>query len=152
MERDRVVVGVDGSPGSILALRWALGDARRRDADVEVVMCWHPPYMVEASGYGLGYLTEEELTADARATLEACLNEVEPELAAAREGGLRVSTALIEGSPGPTLVTESKGAALLVVGRHGRISLAHWLLGSVSRHVAEHAHCPVVIAAPVHND
>jgi nucleotide-binding universal stress UspA family protein len=56
-----------------------------------------------------------------------------------------VTGRLLEGAPGPTLVSESKGAALVVVGRRGRGGLTRLLLGSVSRHVADHAECPVVV-------
>ena len=38
--RSRVVVGVDGSPGADEALRWAVGEAVRRDAILEVTSCW----------------------------------------------------------------------------------------------------------------
>lgn len=38
---ERVVVGVDGSETSRGALRWALDEARRQQASVEVVHAWH---------------------------------------------------------------------------------------------------------------
>jgi len=38
-----VVVGVDGSDGSIGALRFALDEARIRGAGVKVVNAWHIP-------------------------------------------------------------------------------------------------------------
>src|SRR5690349_12837598 len=39
----RVVVGVDGSPGSLTAFRWARDEAVRRDDTLEAVICWHAP-------------------------------------------------------------------------------------------------------------
>jgi len=44
----RIVVGVDGSPGSEKALRRAITQARLADADVEAVASWQDPV---ASGY-----------------------------------------------------------------------------------------------------
>ena len=39
----RIVVGVDGSPGSVRALRWALDEARTLSASVDAVFAWHYP-------------------------------------------------------------------------------------------------------------
>ncbi len=40
---ERIVVGVDGSSGAQQALEWAVEEARRRNAVVEVVHAWHFP-------------------------------------------------------------------------------------------------------------
>lgn len=40
-----IVVGIDGSEPSHRALRWALEEARLRQAAVEVVHAWHVPYV-----------------------------------------------------------------------------------------------------------
>jgi nucleotide-binding universal stress UspA family protein len=64
--------------------------------------------------------------------------------------GLEIEQRLVEGEPGDALVDASASAELVVVGSHGRLGLRAALLGSVSRHVASHAACPVVVvkAAP----
>jgi nucleotide-binding universal stress UspA family protein len=56
-----------------------------------------------------------------------------------------VTGRLLEGAAGPTLETESKDAAVVVVGRRGRGGLTRLLIASVSRHVTDHAECPVVV-------
>jgi len=51
----------------------------------------------------------------------------------------------VEGDAGDALVAESASAELVVVGSHGRSGLKAAILGSVSRHVVDHAACPVVV-------
>ena len=46
----RIVAGVDGSPSSICALRWAISQAQLTGAAVEAVIAWH--YPVPTGGYG----------------------------------------------------------------------------------------------------
>jgi nucleotide-binding universal stress UspA family protein len=145
MERERIVVGVDGSVGAQRALRWALDEAVRRSADVEIVCCWPLSFVSMSSGYAIGSLTDEEVAAAGHGyidkTVAACREEIETGKAL-RVG---VSTAVLEGDAASSLISESKEAALLVVGRRGHGGLSRLVLGSVSRHVASHAHCPVVV-------
>jgi nucleotide-binding universal stress UspA family protein len=87
----------------------------------------------------------------------ATARDVLAEAAAAALGddtGLEIEQRLVEGDPGDALVDASASAELVVVGSHGRSGLRAALLGSVSRHVASHAVCPVVVvkAAPSDDD
>jgi nucleotide-binding universal stress UspA family protein len=145
MDRERVVVGVDGSAVASAALRWGLDEARRRGADVDVVLSSHLPQLAETSGYAMGYFTPDEMTADAQRTLADVMAAVDADVRAANAEGRHVTARPLTGPPGPNLVTESKGAALLVVGRSGHGSLARLVVGSVSRYVTKHATCPVVV-------
>jgi nucleotide-binding universal stress UspA family protein len=142
---ERIVVGVDGSVGSKAALLWAIAEARTRHADLEIITCWHPPYLAEASGYGVAYLTVDDMTAEMRQRLELLLHEVDEDLRQLITDGQNVTDRLLEGEPGTRLVTESKGASMLVVGRRGNSTIMRLLLGSVSAHAACHATCPVVV-------
>ncbi len=47
----KIVVGVDGSESSITALRWALGEARLRGSEVEVIHTWSLTPMVDPMGF-----------------------------------------------------------------------------------------------------
>jgi nucleotide-binding universal stress UspA family protein len=143
MERERIVVGVDGSAGSRLAVRWALGEAWHRRADVELISCWHIPYV--ADGYARAFVTPEDMSGEARADIDRVMTAFDRDIELLREQGQHIDTRILEGPAGPTLETESKGADLLVVGRRGRSPIGRLLLGSVSRHVAAHATCPVVV-------
>jgi nucleotide-binding universal stress UspA family protein len=151
-DRDRVVVGLDGSAESLAALRWAIAEARHRHADVDVITCWYPPLVAVASGYQIGFLEADEYSAGARYALDAALASVAADVEEAAADGRSVAGRLLEGAPGPTLVSESKDAAVIVVGRRGRGGLSRLLLGSVSRHVADHAECPVVVVPEPHAD
>jgi nucleotide-binding universal stress UspA family protein len=133
----RIVVGTDGSPNAQLALDWAVDEARRREAELVVVRSWRPPYAGEAA---YGYV---EVTDAVRAGATTQLEEA----AAAAEAALGrpVHRVIRCGAAADTLMDESKGADLLVVGARGHGGFLGLLLGSVAEHVARHAPCPVVI-------
>ena len=134
----RIVVGVDGSDGSTAALRWALDEARLRDAKLRVVHAWK--YVSDKAGiaaaYPVGY---EEIERKAREVLTRSIEQAGP----AAEP--RVEAILAGGGAVTVLLETAKGADLLVVGSRGRGGFAGLLLGSVSQQCAQHAPCPVVI-------
>jgi len=136
---ERIVVGVDGSEAGREALRWAINEARCRNAAVEAVYAWHQPGLMS-----YGYLSQidlEPFEEDARKVLDAAVEGLEV-------AGVTVERKLLPGGAANVLVEESKGAALLVVGSRGRGGFSGLLLGSVSQQVAHHAPCPVVIIPP----
>jgi nucleotide-binding universal stress UspA family protein len=79
----------------------------------------------------------------ARAGLEDSIAQV-----LGSEPDVEVESKLTESDAGEALVSESEGADLVVVGSHGRSGLRAAILGSISRHVVDHAHCPVVVVRP----
>lgn len=131
----RILVGVDGSPASIDALRWAAGQAGLTGAAVEAVICWESPF---TSGMEFGAL-DLDWAANARAALVEALS-----VALGEDAGT-VTATVTRGHPGKVLVAAAQHAALLVVGSRGHAALAGMLLGSVSEQVAAHATCPVVV-------
>lgn len=52
---------------------------------------------------------------------------------------------LVDGPPATEIVAASSGASLVVVATRGQGGASGLLLGSVSRPVAQHAHCPVAV-------
>ena len=135
----RIVVGVDGSPGSRAALEWAVDEARRRGDRVEAVMTWQdPPTYVEVPVTWAVDRTEIE-EATNRALREA--------IASLGDHGVDqgVHGVVSHGRAAPTLLHRAEGADLLVVGTRGHGGFAGVLLGSVSLHVVSHAPCPVVV-------
>jgi nucleotide-binding universal stress UspA family protein len=144
MKRERIVVGVDGSSCSQDALRWALTEARGRGADVDIVYCWSKPYLA-MSDYAVGFWSPEDISAEGHAQIDQALAGCADEVAASKAAGVAVSTSVLSGEAGSSLVGEAETAALLVVGRRGHAGLSHLVLGSVSHYVSTHAHCPVVV-------
>lgn len=132
-----IVVGVDGSPSSKAALRWALAEARLRCARVQAVAAWEFPV---SYGWTSG-MPYEDLPAMAGKALSEAVHEAvgfdEPEVP--------VLETVVPGHPAQALIDASAHAALLVVGSRGHGGFAGSLLGSVSQHCAQRAHCPVVV-------
>jgi nucleotide-binding universal stress UspA family protein len=142
-----IVVGVDGSETSHEALRWAAEEARLRSARLVAVYAWTfiPPQPIGDPGMlavPAGDLPGQ-LDAESEAARVALDDAVEVILGA--EAGVEVERKLVERDPGEALIAESAKADLVVVGSHGRTGFRAALLGSVSRHVVDHAKCPVVV-------
>ena len=137
----RIVAGVDGSPSSVAALRWAVQQAKATGGSVEAVIAWEVPSL-EMTGYGWSPLTMAECSEfmqSASKTLAAAIAEV------TTPGGPQIHSIVLQGTPAQVLLEASAGADLLVVGSRGQGLFADALLGSVSEHVFQHAQCPVVI-------
>jgi len=132
-----IVVGVDGSDGSVGALSWACNVAARTDASVEAVTTWQWPMSL---GPAVPIPTGYDPAGDAQTLLESI---VRPE--ADRHPSLTIGIRVVEGHPAEVLVQASRHAGLLVVGSRGHGAFAGMLLGSVSQHCAAHAACPVLI-------
>lgn len=130
----RIVVGVDGSEGSAEALAWAVEQAARTGAGLELVTAWHYPV-----SYGFPVLPEVDLAASARAGQDQAVAAAGVALP---EGTVH---SVVQGHPAQVLRDASKGAELLVVGTRGHGGFAGLVLGSVSEHVVAHSHCPVVV-------
>lgn len=137
-----VVVGVDGSGGSELALGYAFEQASWRDVPLDVVHTWWTS--------ATRALTPESMSdqvTNQRLTLSETLvgwSEKYPDV--------EVRTSLPMGPTAFTLTEAADHAELLVVGSRGRGGFRSLLLGSVSQGVLQHATCTVaVVRAPSTN-
>jgi nucleotide-binding universal stress UspA family protein len=141
----RIVVGVDGSEESAAALRWAVEEAKLRDARVEAVHAWSFVPMATTADSGLVPMAWTESTEMLTATHEAAARVAEEQVESVLGAGHGVDVSLVQGDASDALLATAKGADLLVVGNRGRGALKEMLLGSTSGRVADHAPCPVVV-------
>ncbi|MFY1632896.1 universal stress protein [Solwaraspora sp. WMMB335] len=131
-----VVVGVDGSDESLLALRFAVEQAASRGVPLRVLRAWSPP----AQQWQLPPFDTREIAAAERALVDDVLGpwrEKYPQVAMTAEA--------VGDSPGRVLVDASRTAGLVVVGSRGRGGFTGLLLGSVSQQLLHHSHCPVAV-------
>ena len=136
-----IVVGIDGSAGSVRALEFALAEARLRGAKVKAVEVWHVPASVYSGGGLAPVVTDpDEFEGSAKERLDEVLGSV-----AADTEGIEVERIVREGQPAEVLVEAAEDAELLVVGSRGLGGFRGLLLGSVGQQCAHHARCPVVI-------
>ena len=133
----KVVAGIDGSPESIEALRWAGEYAFVANKELELVIAW--VWYRGSGSYGSIFDTFNP-ESDAKNVVESALAQLRSEWPY-----LTVTGRTVEGNPSPVLVEASKSASTLVVGSRGHGEFAGMLLGSVSQYCATHAHCPVVV-------
>lgn len=131
-----VVVGVDGSPPSDAALRWAVGEARRTRQRLHVVHAQENEVVLNDREQ----LGTKEAPAGADPVLTAARDQV-----AAMAPEIKLTLHCVTGFAPTTLTAASRLAATVVVGSHGRSALPTALLGSVSHQVAIHSSCPVVV-------
>ncbi|QIZ38667.1 universal stress protein [Saccharopolyspora sp. ASAGF58] len=139
----RIVVGVDGSPGSRAALRWALRYAEQCGGAVTAVIAWASSTFTEITPMPPA-LSDEDSVARAEWELRKAVDETSALLATS----VPVHREVVSGHAARALLDEAQGADLLVVGNRGHGGFVGALLGSVSQHCVSHAHCPVVVVRP----
>jgi nucleotide-binding universal stress UspA family protein len=134
----RIVVGVDGSPSSQAAFRWAIRQARLTGGGVWAVTAWHRPL---AYGYPVPISPLSSAEEIAERVLRTAIDEIE------REPGepVPITGKIVEGNAAKVLLQESQDADLLVIGSRGHGGFEEALLGSTGQHCVHYAACPVVV-------
>lgn len=145
MSEQRIVVGVEGSGGARAALRWALLEARHREASVEVVTAYSPTYVAASPDFNYVPVDSLDIKTEIERMQDRVVNEV---LDVVDAGDIEISRRMVKGRPVDSLIDASREAAMLVVGSRGRGGFRGLLLGSVSQQLAQHASCPLVIVRP----
>lgn len=141
-----VVVGVDGSPGSLAALAWAAAYADRTSSPLRLLRAF------DIFLYDVGLTARYEpsdtgIRADAAAALEE-----RAEWARDRYPLLEVDSVCVDGDPRVLLVDQARGDHVVVLGRHGGHGLDALVAGSTTSYVATHAHGTVVAVPPPEDD
>lgn len=122
-----VVVGVDGSDGSLSALGWAAAEAATAGADLRVV--------TTVSDHASGH-TRRHAERAVAAWVDQVSAVASPE---------HVSGTVVSGSPEHALVDEVGQARMLVVGKRGLGAIPRLLVGSTSLWVAGRSPVPVAV-------
>ncbi len=139
-----IVVGVDGSEQSKVAVDWAARDAALHKVPLKLLNVLNPPVVMAFPEVPMppGYLQWQE--DEGRKVLDAAI-ETATEALSESGADIEVTSEMVGGPSVPTLVEASKDARLIVVGSRGRGALARGLLGSNSTALVRHAHCPVAV-------
>ena len=135
-----IAVGVDGSPASVRAARWAAATAEQRNRPLRLVTAfdWQLGAYIASARHVVPDM--DEIMASARellAEVTVVLRRDHP--------NLRISDAFVAGVPKDVLVAESRDAEMTVLGRRGLGGMASLLLGSVSTQVTTRGYGPIVV-------
>ena len=138
---NQVVVGVDGSPASLVALREAFAQAKLRGASLLMVHAWSTSFAgtLVNSGQDFDRVRASEVD-EGWALLNQSLAELQ-----ATDQSVEIIERLEQASPAAAIIEASKEAVLTVVGSRGRGGFAGLVLGSVSGSVLAHADSAVMV-------
>ncbi|MBY6410702.1 universal stress protein [Rhodococcus sp. BP-252] len=144
-EENATVVGVDDSPASLGAVRWAAADSASRAGTLVLV---HADPGIEVS-FSDAINLRGGRVASARSRARSTLERSRIAAESVAGESLSIEKVLAAGRPADVLTDYARDAWMVVVGSkaassRGAGSLARGVLGSVCDHVAAHAHCPVV--------
>ena len=134
-----IVVGADGSPLSIGALRWAARQAEFTESELHIVTGFYIPLTI----FVVPTYTDADYARDAQVMLDHTIESAFE----SRQPSVPVTTAVIEERPAQALtgVASTNDADLLVVGSHGQGEIPGMHLGSVAGYCVHHAPCPVLV-------
>ncbi|WP_329239044.1 universal stress protein [Streptomyces canus] len=133
-----LVVGVDGSDSSLLAVDWAVDEAARHGLPLRLVHAslWERYERVQPSfstDRPAGRVMAQDIVA-------SCVERTQ-----LRHPEVKVSSDVLAADAVSTLLHAGSEAFALVTGARGRGEVAGLLLGSVSLTVAARAMCPVIV-------
>ncbi|KUI32624.1 universal stress protein [Mycobacterium sp. GA-2829] len=137
-----ILVGVDGSPGSEVALQWAAAEAQATGTPITLVHAvtplvssWPTLPLQQAISATANHYAEDVL----RRARQTVLNT------AGTGRRLDIRCEIMFDGPAAVLINASKDAQMLVVGARGLGAVARVFVGSVSTALLHHAHCPVAV-------
>src|SRR5262249_23476378 len=135
----RILLASDGSEGAGKATQTAVEIAQKFHAALLVVNVFegvpiYPDVVTE-------YFTPDVIAEQVRKVVKETAEK------AATEAGISFEMEQVHGDAAETIVryAENYGCDLIVLGSRGMGAFKSLLLGSVSDHVAHHAHCPVLV-------
>ena len=157
----RVIVPLDGSPLSELAIQPGVEMAKRYDSPLVLLRAYDGPDRVarslalsQASAGGAPVVMDPGTVQSMTDAAEAGEGDIEAYLTgqATRltDSGLKVLTLAVDGDAADAIVneTEREPGALLVMTTHGRSGLSKLVFGSVAQDVMHRARVPVTVIRP----
>lgn len=134
----RILVGFDGSESAQRALSSALDLAVEMGSEVLAITVVPPPEFSELEG------EVDAAVAEANGPLAQRIRWAKKQAAKA---GAKFTIRKQLGHPAESLVrvAEEEKCDLIVLGRRGHSRVRHWLLGSTTDRVVDHAYCTVMI-------
>jgi len=137
VDEQPIVVGVDGSDGSLAALDWAIATAAASQAPIRLVDAFSP-----WAGWTLALpaLDFNDFKAAIESDLDKCCERVE-------EAGIDHVCTLIEDEPASAILKDAQreGARLIVLGAHGHSMWSMHVLGGVTAKILHHTSRPVAV-------
>ena len=133
-----ILIAVDGSDHSLLALQHAAKLARALDSRLHLVHAY--PSTSDIVGYSDYTSLLARRKDKGREVLDAMRTRLQdPELV--------IEESLLEGPEAEAVLNaaEAHGVDLIVMGSRGLGTVKRWLLGSLSQKVSQLAHCPVLL-------
>ena len=139
-----VVVGVDGSKPSALALAWAcehaLGGARVVLAVCVRTLALLPDDLIIGASPWDELAEADDPDTPVRSVLDGMADQAEADFP-----GVTVLRRVLRGHPAHELIRLSQTTDLIAVGARGHGAFTGMLMGSVSQHLASHSQCTVAI-------
>ncbi|NIK59213.1 universal stress protein [Kribbella shirazensis] len=133
-----IVVGYDGSTGSLRALQWATAEAVRTMAPLRLVEAFE---LVVATRPSPGHVVPLETLRTVRTRgLEAVAEGIR-----LHHPHLTVQTSLAGGAAAKVLIEAAADARLVVLGSRGLGGWSGLLVGSVAVQVTTHVQCPAIV-------
>jgi nucleotide-binding universal stress UspA family protein len=140
MSPSRVVVGVNATAGSFVALAWAMNECRLRDAELVLTHAIDGADAELAAACGSPHASADSAARTLVELHRGVIERIAPDITVTADVGPR--------SPVDTLLDAAEKADLVVLGSRGPAGFALSELGSIAHRVAVHARCPVAIVPP----
>jgi nucleotide-binding universal stress UspA family protein len=133
----RILVAVDGSDSACKAYDVALDLARKYSSTLAVLAVVRPPEFAED-------VETEAIVEHSQGYYQGVLDRLRTE---SDTEGLVTRYEVAIGHPAEKILAcaEKDRIDLVVMGHRGKSLLQRWLVGSVTKHVINHAHCAVLV-------
>ena len=136
MNESVIVVGVNGTPSSAAALRWAAAEADARGGRLRAIYVYDAPRLAGPGRPEAYAEIETGARIEARQWVVDALGTVR---------AATVQVVAMPGDPGPVLVSATERAKLLVLGVRGYGKYSHLTVPKIARFCLGRARAPVVV-------